>query len=253
MTIENGQVTGVHVGGKKINAPVVISNADIRHTVNNMIGEQYFPLRYMQRINKMQHSLSIFVVYIATDLNLAAMNISHESFCYRDFEHDDNFLRTQQGDISWISITAPTLVDPDLAPAGEHLLMLTTLLPYQAADSWKQAKPGFMQTMLNIAGQYIPDLENHILFIEGGSPATMQRYTQNHQGAAYGWDVTPSQVGPSRIQNQSPIKGLYFAGHWSSPGGGVYGVSVSGVQAAQKVLGIRKQSEFWDSIQAGKR
>ncbi len=253
ITIENGQVTGVHVGGKKINAPVVISNADIRHTVNNMIGEQYFPPRYMQRINKMQHSLSIFVVYIATDLNLAAMNISHESFCYRDFEHDDNFLRTQQGDISWISITAPTLVDPDLAPAGEHLLMLTTLLPYQAADSWKQAKPGFMQTMLNIAGQYIPDLENHILFIEGGSPATMQRYTQNHQGAAYGWDVTPSQVGPSRIQNQSPIKGLYFAGHWSSPGGGVYGVSVSGVQAAQKVLGIRKQSEFWDSIQAGKR
>ena len=99
--------------------------------------------------------------------------------------------------------------------------------------------------ILAIAGQLIPELENHILYIEGGSPATMQRYTQNHQGAAYGWNVTPEQVGPSRIQNQSPIQGLYFAGHWVSPGGGVYGVSVSGVQAAQKVLDISKQSDLW--------
>ena len=73
----------------------------------------------------------------------------------------------------------------------------------------------------------------------------MQRYTQNFHGAAYGWDVTPNQVGPTRIQNQAPLKGLYFAGHWTSPGGGVYGVSVSGVQAAQKILGVKKQSEFW--------
>jgi len=88
------------------------------------------------------------------------------------------------------------------------------------------------------------------LFKEGGSPATMQRYTQNHQGAAYGWNVTPAQVGPARVQNKSPINGLYFAGHWTSPGGGVYGVSVSGVQAAQKVLNIRKQSEFWGVVKS---
>ena len=50
------------------------------------------------------------------------------------------------------------------------------------------------------------------------------------------------------MQNQSPIQGLYFAGHWSSPGGGVYGVSVSGVQVVQKILGIRKQSDFWGFV-----
>ena len=243
--IENQQVAGVMVKGQRLLAPVVISNADIRQTVFEMIGEQYFPPRFIQRINKMQHSLSVFVVYIATDLDLATLDIAHESFCYRDFNHDHNFTCTSNGEITWLSITAPTLIDPELAPSGQHLLMLTTLLPYQAADSWEQAKPGYMATMLKIAGHYVPGLENHILFIEGGSPSTMLRYTQNYQGSAYGWDVTPSQVGPARIQNQSPVKGMYFAGHWSSPGGGVYGVSVSGVQTAQKVLGIRKQSDFW--------
>lgn len=246
--IENKQVSGVMVKGQKLSAPVVISNADIRHTVFKMIGEHYFPSRFIQRIKKMQHSLSIFAVYIATDIDLAALDIAHESFCYCDFNHDYNFACTSNGEVTWLSITAPTLIDPELAPAGQHLLMLTTLLPYQAAESWQQAKPGYMATMLKIAGRYIPGLENHILFIEGGSPATMSRYTQNYQGAAYGWDVSPSQVGPARIQNQSPVKGLYFAGHWSSPGGGVYGVSVSGVQTAQKVLGISKQAEFWRFI-----
>ncbi|WP_349432191.1 NAD(P)/FAD-dependent oxidoreductase [Methylomarinum sp. Ch1-1] len=246
--IEDGAVAGVVVKDQRFSAPMVISNADIRHTVCEMVGEQYFPPRYIQRIKKMRHSLSIFVVYLATDLDLTAMNLAHESFCYSDVDHDRNFARTVDGEISWLSITAPTLVDPELAPPGQHLLMLTTLLPYQATESWKQAKPGYMDALIELAGHYIPGLRQHILFSEGGSPATMRRYTQNYQGAAYGWDVSPSQVGPARIPNQSPLKGLCFAGHWTSPGGGVYGVSVSGVQAAQKVLGISKQAEFWRQL-----
>jgi len=243
--IEAGQVKAVRVNGDSISTRIVISNADIKQTIYQMVGEGYFPQYYLQRIEKMQHSLSIFAVYLATDLDLKALNIAHESFCYDDFNHQRNFDRTCAGEISWLSMTAPTLVDPSLAPAGEHLLMLTTLLPYSAVDCWKQAKPELIQTMLTLAEKRIPDLRKHLLYQEGGTPATMQRYTQNYQGSAYGWDVTPEQVGSARIANQSPIKGLYFAGHWSSPGGGIYGVTVSGVQVAQKILEINKLSDFW--------
>ncbi len=248
--IEDNQVTGVLVKGRQIAAKQIVSNADIKQTVFDMIGAHHFPARYIQKINKMQHSLSIFVVYIATDMDLTALNLSHESFCYTDFDHDNNYSNTQKGQISWLSITVPTLVDPSLAPEGEHLIMLTTLLPFRAGESWKLTKPEVIETMLDISEHYIPGLKNHIVFIEGGSPETMHRYTKNYQGAAYGWDVIPSQVGPTRIQNDSPIKGLYFAGHWSSPGGGVYGVSVSGMKAAQKVLEISKQSDFWNSFES---
>ena len=214
--IEEKQVVGVRVKDEIISAAVVISNADIKQTIFKLAGEEHFRPRYIQRLKKMQHSLSIFAVYIATDLDLSKVNIGHECFCYADYNHENNYAKTKQSEISWISLTVPTLIDSSLAPEGVHLLMLTTLLPFQAKTTWKEDKPVCMQTMLDIAGQYIPDLEKHILFIEGGSPSTMERYTQNHQGAAYGWDVTPAQIGPSRIQNQSPIKGLFFAGHWSS-------------------------------------
>ncbi|MGH8559763.1 MAG: FAD-dependent oxidoreductase, partial [Methylococcales bacterium] len=72
-----------------------------------------------------------------------------------------------------------------------------------------------------------------------------------YQGAAYGFEVSPGQIGPARIPIQSPLEGLYFAGHWTSPGGGVYGVSTSGVQAAKKVLGILKNEEFWGKFSGG--
>lgn len=248
IVIEQDRVSGIMLKDTCINAPVVISNADMRQTVFDLVGEHYFPDRYVQKIKNLQHSLSIFVVYIATSLDLVKLNMSYESFCYRDFDHDLNFERTSAGEVSWISITAPTLVDSGLAPAGEHLLVLTTLLPYGIKDSWEQAKQGYMDTMLEIAGQYIPGLKRHINFIEGGSPTTMQRYTQNYQGAAYGWDVMPAQTDPTRVKNASPVSGLYFAGHWCSPGCGVYGVSVSGMQAAQKVLGIKKPSELWQGM-----
>lgn len=246
--IEDTKVAGVIVNEQRINAPVVISNADMRQTIFNMVGEGFFPKRYMQRLKRMQTSLSVFVVYIATDLDLVALNVKHESFYYQDFDHDVNFQRTQNAEINWISITAPTLVDPSLAPENEHLLILTALLPYDAAKSWKLEKHDYMDKIITVAEQYIPDLKQHIVFVEGGSPATMERYTQNYQGAAYGWDVTPNQVGSLRTPNKSPIDGLYFAGHWSSPGGGVYGVSLSGVQATQNVLGITKQADLWSYL-----
>ncbi len=248
IVIEDAKVAGVIVNGKRVNAAVVISNADMQQTIFNMIGEDYFPKRYMQRLKKMQASLSVFVVYIATDLDLAALNVKHESFCYQSFDHDVNFQHTKNAEINWISMTVPTLVDPSLAPENEHLLILTALLPFDAAEDWKLEKQSYMDKIITVAEQYIPHLKQHIVFVEGGSPATMKRYTQNHQGAAYGWDVTPNQVGSLRTANKSPIEGLYFAGHWSSPGGGIYGVSLSGVQTAQKVLGIKKQAELWDRL-----
>jgi len=245
--IDNNQVQGVRLAsGKILKATVIISNADMLQTVEQLVGRQYFPARYLSRLQRMQVSLSIFVVYIATDLDVVAAGAHHEAFYYDEWDHQLNYNNSVKGELSWLSITIPTLVDTSLAPKGEHLVMLTTLANFEKTDNWKLEKDAFMEKMLNFADKKIVGLKDHTIFIEAGSPATMQRYTLNQKGAAYGWDVTPEQVGANRCANQSPIKGLFYAGHWTTPGGGVYGVSYSGVQAAQKVLGLSKQSELWD-------
>jgi len=247
ITVSDNQVQGVLLSsGEFIAANTVISNADMLLTVRQLIGESYFPKRYLSRLQSMQPSMSIFVVYIATDLDVVQAGAHHEAFYYDDLDHEVNFNNSVQGDLSWMSITIPTLVDDSLAPKGEHLVMLTILANFDQTNQWSSEKAQYVEKMLDFADKKIVGLKAHILFIEAGSPATLQRYTLNHRGAAYGWDVSPKQVGANRIANKAPIEGLYFAGHWTTPGGGVYGVSYSGVQTAQKVLGLTKQQELWD-------
>ncbi|OQK16291.1 hypothetical protein AU255_14465 [Methyloprofundus sedimenti] len=234
------------VSGEVIHAETVIANADMLQTVYQLVGEEHFPKRYLSRLQRMEVSCSIFVVYIATDLDLVQAGAHHEAFYYDEVNHAVNYDNTLQGKISWLSITVPTLVDNSLAPTGEHLVMLTALANFDQTMDWKQAKADYMEKMLDFAESKIPGLKTHILFLESGSPTTMQRYTLNHKGAAYGWAATPKQVGVNQIANKAPVDGLYFVGHWTTPGGGVYGVSYSGVQTAQKVLGLSKQNELWD-------
>lgn len=244
--VEDRAVRGVVLdNGEQIEAPVVVSNADLKHTVRDLVGEQHFPERFLQRLRSMTPSLSIFVVYLATDLDLSRMNPAHESFFFEDEDHDLNFERTRRGEICWLSITIPSLVDDSIAPAGQHILMLTTLVPFAIDEPWKDAKPRYTQKLLEMADARIPGLRERILFVEAGSPQTMHRYTRNHEGAAYGWEPSPQQVGPFCVQNRSPLQGLYFAGHWSVPGGGVYAVAVSGMNVAQQVLGLTGQDELW--------
>ena len=247
ITVSDNQVQGVLLSsGESIAANTVISNADMLLTVRKLVGESYFPKRYLSRLQNMQPSMSIFVVYIATDLDVVQAGAHHEAFYYDELDHEVNFNNSVQGDLSWMSITIPTLVDDSLAPKGEHLVMLTILADFDQMNHWSPEKAQYVEKMLDFANKKIVGLKAHILFIEAGSPATLQRYTLNHKGAAYGWDVSPKQVGANRIANKAPIEGLYFAGHWTTPGGGVYGVSYSGVQTAQKVLGLSQQKELWD-------
>lgn len=246
VVIENNQVQGVLLAsGERVKAQTVVSNADMLQTINTLVGREHFPKRYLARMERMEVSSSIFVIYIATDLDLVKAGVHHEAFYYDEVNHEENYHNALKGKVSWISVTVPTLIDNSLAPAGEHLVMLTALTDFGLKEDWSTAKAGYVEQMLDYADRKIPGLKAHVLFLEAGSPATMQRYTLNQKGAAYGWAATPEQIGANRIANKAPVAGLYFTGHWTTPGGGVYGVSYSGVQTALQVLGLTKQEELW--------
>jgi prolycopene isomerase len=51
-----------------------------------------------------------------------------------------------------------------------------------------------------------------------------------------GWAITPEQIGPKRLAQQTPIKNLLLSGHWTRPALGVLSVVISGLQAARMIL-----------------
>lgn len=244
--VEQGKACGIILeNGQVIRGERLVSNIDARQTADLLIGREHLPEGYGEGLGKLSSSLSVFVSYVATDLKLAEQTHSHESFFFDSFDHEAGYALTREGRPNWFSATLPTLADPSLAPQGRHILLLTTLCPFDIGSSWRQAKQGFQQRLLEKAERHFPGLNDHLLLVESGSPRTLERYTLNHQGAAYGYAPTPDQIGPNRPGVRGVLQGLYHTGHWTRPGGGVAGVSVSAQLATQAILDIPKQADFW--------
>jgi len=235
IAVEQNHVTGVVLeNGQFIQTACVVSNVDAHQTADWLIGREHLPAAYQRQLAQLESSTAIFVSYLATDLPM--QDHPHESFFYDSFDHEAAYTSTQTGNFNWFSATLPSLQDPSLAPSGQHIMLLTTLCPFDVGQSWRQAKAIFQERLLDKAEQQFPGLRQHLLFIESGSPRTSERYTLNYQGAAYGFAPSPDQIGPGRPGVRGPIPGLYHTGHWTRPGGGVAGVSVSALLAAEAVL-----------------
>lgn len=234
--VEQGRVAGVALeNGQLIRAASVVSNADAGQTAELLIGGEHLPKRHFDRLAQLTPSTSIFVSYVATDMALPAH--AHESFFFNSFDHEAAYATNQRGEFDWFSATLPSLTDPSLAPAGQHIMLLTTLCPFDIGSSWRQAKKPFEQRLLAKAERQFPGLRDHLLLVESGTPRTLERYTLNRQGAAYGFAASPEQIGPNRPGVRGVLPGLFHAGHWTRPGGGIAGVSISALLAAEAVLG----------------
>lgn len=244
--VQQGRVSGVVLeNGQIIRSPRVVSNADARQTAELLIGERHLPEAYRAQMERLVPSSSLFVVYLATDMDLTPYVRAHESFHFHSIDHESNSAIPGKGRFNWFSATVPSLCDSSLAPQGSHVMLLTTLCPFDHGGSWRQMKAACQQGLLDMAEQHYPELSARLLHVESGSPRTLERYTLNHQGAAYGWASTPGQVGAGRPGVAGPLPGLFQVGHWTRPGGGVSAVSVSGIMAAQAVLGIARQDDLW--------
>ena len=247
--VEDGRVAGVVLEhGQRIEAPLVISNADLRQTAFDLLGAEHLPARTVRRLAALEPSISAFVVYGATTLDLGAAGVGHETFYYSSPDHEAAWRRTLAGESDWWTLTAPSAVDGALAPEGEQLFTITTLMPYAPAERWRRDKQAQTERLLEAAEGRIPGLRDATTFAEGGTPRTMERYTRNESGAIYGWALTPEQVGPGRPGADTPVPGLLLAGHWARPGGGVYGVMDSGVEAARAALDLPDRATLWRSL-----
>jgi len=204
----------------------------------------------MKSLRRMKPSLSAFVVFLATDLDVRQLGAEHEMLHYRSWDHEETYKKILEGKPLGLGITVPTLVDRSLAPQGQHLIIVTTLTPYEIGASWRREKARYSELLLGELEAVFPNLSGHITFAEGASPRTMERYTLNLTGSIYGWEVSPEQVGRKRLGHDTPIRGLYLSGHWTQPGGGIYGVAVSGLQTSQMVLGYGSTGDLLHAFEA---
>ncbi len=244
---KNGRVNGVRMGGgERVEAPVVISNINPNLLAKMLPVESRRP--FAKTWSHLEYSLSCFVLYLATDLDLRAMGLPYFTYLrsLSDLEEEDRILR--KGEVPQnptLMISIPTILDPSLAPSGQHLLSVLINVPYHYQGRWgggniesyHAIKEDLSQKVLRkLESKLIPGLRSHLLFHEAATPLTLERYTGNELGAMYGLACTPQQVGNLRPPHQTPIPGLFQVGHYTRPSHGIVGASLSGFIAGRMIL-----------------
>ncbi|MFH8366936.1 phytoene desaturase family protein [Streptomyces sp. NPDC018031] len=240
---DSGQVGGVVLDdGTEVRAPVVVSNADARQTFEELVGVEWLPRAYARRLASLRPSMSMFVVYSATTLDIAAAGGAHETFIYDGHDHDATFRAFTEGRAGGTVAVVPTLLDPSLGPPGEHLVTSTALAPYDAPKPWQELKPVLEDAYLDLIERLYPGFRDGLTFVQSATPLTLERYTLNHKGAAYGWENTPVQAGSKRLTYRTPVAGLYLSGHWAQAASALR-VIVSGSHTAQEILRAAGETE----------
>ncbi len=245
--IKDGRVEGIEtLDGDFYQSPLILSNINPNHLMRMLPGE--FKNTMIKRMRDWEYSHSCFILYLGTDLDLKKGSIPYFTYlrALSDLEEEDRMLR--RGDIPknpTMILSIPTLLDPSLAPEGQHLLKVIVTAPYHYRDRWGKGDPEtyrnlkeeFSQMVLKqLESRLFPGLSNHLLFYEAATPLTLERYTGNERGAMYGLASTPRQMGISRPPHQTPIPGLFQVGHYSRPSHSIVGASLSGLFAVRTIL-----------------
>jgi prolycopene isomerase len=230
------RVQGVELeDGQKIAAPVVISNAEVPATFRGLLGPQQVSAAYLRRLERMELCTSGASLCLATNLDLRALGWPHESVIATDWNSDRVWEQTQSGQIGTFTLTVPTIGDPSLAPAGQHLVSMTSFgpdnarLPLSGAETDQRSR-----LMLAELEKVIPSISGHLSL--KGNGASTQGYWLQTFGPMFGWAPTPQQSGLRRLGQTTPIAGLYLVGQWTQPGHGVMVVVLSGEAVARQVL-----------------
>jgi prolycopene isomerase len=236
--------------GETVAAPVIVSNAPARETLGTLIPKERLPRRLVRKLGELEPSLSAYILYIATDLEIGG-GAAHEIMVYRKWDQDEIWRECVAGRPGGTIVTIPTLADPSLAPPGAHVISVMSLLSYQAAAGWtEEQEERYVDGLLADAELVCPGLRSRIVRMDRGSPRAIERFTGNPEGAVYGWDNTPGQSGPGRPGHRTAIDGLYLSGHWSAPAGGIVGVMTSGAQTTQQILGYPNFASYMKMIES---
>lgn len=235
--IEGGRVAGVEIAGEQVRAPVVVSNASATQTYEELVGPENVPGPFLNSLRRMKPSDSGFILFGATTLDLAELGLAHTNFFCPAFDVDDAYRRSAEGKPGGSFIVrAPTVVDPTLAPAGEHIFTVLAFRPYELDRPWQEERPRFAEQVTNEMDEWLPGFKDSLVFSDSATPLTLQRFTLNDGGACYGWDNTVANQGSRRPPQRGAVPGLYLTGHWSRPGVGFLRCTVSGIHTAQFVM-----------------
>ncbi|TVQ54709.1 MAG: carotene isomerase, partial [Spirulina sp. DLM2.Bin59] len=232
--MEQGKAVGVKLAnGETLKARRIISNATRWDTFEKLLPPANLPPSERRWQNRYQKSPSFLSLHLGVKGDLLPPGTE----CHHILLEDWSRMEEPEGTI-FVSI--PTLLDPNLAPPGHHIIH--TFTPSWISDweglnakDYQRKKEEAGDRLINRLEAIFPGLEAAIDYQEIGTARTHRRFLGRDDGT-YGPIPRRKLLGLLGMPfNRTAIPGLYCVGDSTFPGQGLNAVAFSGFACAHRV------------------
>ena len=246
----NNLATGIVLkSGEEIRAERIVSGVDIKQTLLGLVEPTALDPHFLLQVKNIRSRGTVAKINLALDSlpmfssgdQAALGGIIHigPSLVYLERASDD----AKYGRFSkrpFLEITIPSIADPSLAPAGQHVMSVwMQSAPYELRESnWQAARQPLGDAVVRTIEEYAPGFSQTILDRQVLTPLDLEETYKLTQGHPYHAEMALDQIFfmrpvPGWSAYQTPIENLYVCGSGTHPGGGVTGLP--GYYAAQVI------------------
>ena len=258
--VQDGVATGVVLdSGEEISAQAVVSNADPKRTLMQLVDPTHLPPDFVQKIKnyrsvgtvaKINLALSELPEFTALKEGAMATYCKAASRSAPRSTISSAPLTNRSTETSrahpYLEITFPSLSDPSLAPAGQHVMSIyMQYAPYKLKNSdWESQRTALGETVVKTIAQYAPSLPQTILRHQIITPKDLEETYGLTGGQIFHGELALDQFFTMRplldwARYQTPIERLYLCGNGTHPGTGLTGGS--GANAAREIAKALKK------------
>jgi len=241
--------TGVElVGGERIPAPIVISNAD-PVTTSRLLGADAdpawkarvdrIPMRSATvKLNAALRELPDFKARPGTRMphHLATINTPLSKAEWRACHA--TAMAGQIPERLWTEIYLQTAYDPSVAPPGCHLMsVFSQYVPYNfLTGTWDDHRAAVGRVVLESIGRFCRNLPGAVIDHDVLGPPDVEARLGLTGGQIFHGECLPPYMWANRLPYRTPMPGVYLCGAGTHPGGSVIGIN--GRNAALEALGL---------------
>lgn len=213
INIEDGKAAGVTLNGKRINSRVVLSNGNIKSTILNLTGEEYFPKEFIDKTRAIRLNSSSCQVYMGLKEGATIPYIGELVFT----SHYPTYEPARLLDLKVSSRTFSVYYPKETRPQVENARVAIVSSTNCHYDDWKKLTPeeyerekNFMieETIKGLEA-FIPDIRDKLEVVEAATPLTVERYTLHPKGTSFGTKFEGLEVS---MNLHKTLPGLFHAG-----------------------------------------
>jgi len=210
IVVENGRVRGVEAEGRFLEAKAVISNANLKHTILKLCGEEHFTPEFVEGVRAVRLNNSSCQVYMGVRAGESIPWITDLLFTSTRPTFDSPALCDLHGESRTFSFYYPKT-----RPGSERFAIVSSTnanwSDWAELDDagYEREKQRLIADTLDCLDGYVPGVRAKLDHIEAATPRTFEFYTQHWNGASFGTKFEGLRVS---MNLPTEVQGLFHAG-----------------------------------------